>query len=237
MSDDDKFRAVCKEVFGVELDITMEEGAKLFSQGMVLPKPRKSVGGETVYSSIDLPQYISFDEFGKMLSEEKIMLPHEKVSSVSDIKKLCKGIDTFLGSKFINSKNVEKSDNVLGSNNVFMSEDILSSKFIGFSHSLNGCEYVYGSRQCSDSSFCIRIQDSKLLSNCFETSWSAKCSNLLFCHDCFDLRDSMFCYHAASRQYCIANRQYTEQEYAKARKLIIDHLLKNKFKVDFFPVL
>lgn len=237
MPDDEKFRAVCKEIFGVEVGLTMEEGAKLFSAGLSLPKPKKTVSGETVYSSIELPEYITYNEFEKLIEEDKHMRPHERISSISDIGKLCRGIDTFLGSKFINSKNIEKSDNVLGSTNVFMSEDILSSKFIGFSRSLNGCEYVYGSRQNSDSSFCIRIQDSKLLSNCFEVSWSAKCSNLLFCHDCFDLRDSMFCYHVASRQYCIANRQYSKEEYFKVRKMVVDHLLKNKFKVDFFPVL
>ena len=179
---------------------------------------------------------MSEKETAKMVSEDTLMRPKEDIKSMKDIEKMYGELSSFLGSKTINASNVRDSDNVLGSTNVYLSQNILSSKYIGFSENCNSCEYVYGSKFMADSSFCIRCQDSSL-TNCFEVSWSAKCSNCFYCHNCFDLQDCMFCFHLASKQYCIANRQYTKEEYEKIKKMVIEHLLKNNFQVKFFPVL
>jgi hypothetical protein len=236
MNEEEAFKAVFKEVFGTETDMNLEQAEKVLSYGISLPKPRKSVTGEIVYSMYEVDKYISEKEFRTIKSEGTIGNP-TPINSLKDLEKVYKEIDTFLGNMAINSKNLTNSDQVLGSTNVYHSYDILSSKFIGFSSMLHSCEYMYGSKSSSDSSFCIRCQDSKMLNNCYEVSWSAKCSNSMFCHNSFDLRECMFCFHLASKQYCIGNRQYTKEEYMKVKKMVIEHLLKNNFKIKFFPTL
>jgi hypothetical protein len=229
MNLEDSFRVVFREIFDIETDMTLDEAAKVFGDRIVFPSPRKTVNGNTVYSIIEADKYISAND---MMSVD--LEPKEEIKSIKDVKKLYSGVCSVIGSKAINSSDYEKSDSILGSSNIYMSFNILSSKYIAFSNNLTGCEYVFGSRLCDDSSFCIRCYDSKLLNNCFEVSWSAKCSDSLFCHNCYGLRHCMFCFHLASKEYCIANRQYTKEEYFRIKKMVVGHLLKNDFKLDFY---
>ncbi len=231
MNLEESFQAVFLEIFGKETKMTLEEASKAFAYDISLPKPKKTASGNTVYSIGDYKKYVRDDEIANTEAQPS----SGQIKSVTDIKKLYGEINTFLGSKSINSKEVEQSDNVLGSMNVFRCYNVGSCKNVGFSANLTGCEYTFGSVWNDDCSFCLRVQDSKLCSNCYECSWSGKCANCLYCHNCFDLRDCMFCFHLASKQYCIANRQYTKEEYFEAKKLVVEYLLKNGFRMPFFP--
>ncbi len=237
MDENETFRAVCKEIFGQDIGLSLEEGEKVFAQGILLPPKRKTISGETVYTNYDAGKYVDFKNIEMSIREDTLMRKTAEIKSLEDLERFYRQVDTFLANKTINSKDCRMSDSVLGSMNVYHSLQVRSCKFVGFSQELQGCEYTYGSKSMADSSFCIRCQDSKLVNNCFEVSWSGKCSNCLYCHDCFDLRDCMFCFHIVSKQYCIANRQYTKEEYFRIKKKVVAHLLKNKFKMNFFPVL
>ncbi|MFA5412185.1 MAG: hypothetical protein WC350_02465 [Candidatus Micrarchaeia archaeon] len=236
MDNEEGFRAVCKQLFGAGVSISLEEGAKLFSYGIELPRQRKTMEGGTTHTNYGGGNYVNPKEVQK-LTEGGNMFPVEKIDGMEDVQRLYSDLRSFLGDKSIDAQNMEKSDNVLASSDVYMSDNIVECKNVGFSFSLFRCEYVYGSKNLDSCSFSIRCQDSRLLNNCFEVSWSAKCTDSMFCHDSFDLRDCLFCFHLASKQYCIANRQYSREDYLRIKGMLLEHLKKNGFRADFFPQL
>ena len=236
MNNEEGFRAVCRQLFGEGVFLSLEEGAKLFSHGIEIPERRKTIEGGSTHTNYGGGKYVNQKEVEK-LTEEGHMFPEEKIESMEEMGRLYSGLRSFLGDKSIDAQNMEKSDNVLASSEVYMSTNIVECKNVGFSYSLFRCEYVYGSKNSDSCSFSVRCQDSRLLNNCFEVSWSAKCTDSMFCHDSFDLRDCIFCFHLASKQYCIANRQYSREEYFRIKGMLLEHLKKNGFRADFFPQL
>lgn len=65
------------------------------------------------------------------------------------------------------------------------------------------CEKLYG---CVD---CLRAYNSTYLDYC------ARIYDSHFCWDCIDSHDLFGCTHLRQKQYCICNRQYTQEEYKR----------------------
>ena len=49
-------------------------------------------------------------------------------------------------------------------------------------------------------------------------------TNSFFIKNCYDLQDSIFCSHLKNKQYCVANMQYTKEEYKVLKKKIFEWL-------------
>lgn len=237
-SHDEAFRKVFQSVLGIPAPFGIEEAAEKLSYGLKLPEKRKpSLGEEVVYTADSLERMASLKELEKRYNEVQQLFPKEKISSVRDIRRLLDEMpySVFGGNKFLNAQEGEESDNYYHSTHIYRGSYIFDSKFIGFSTDLTKCEYVYGSHHTNNSALSIRVQDCNFVYNCFEVSWSAKTSNCLFCHGVVNQRDSMFCFHNASNQYCIANRKYTKEEYDKIRGMVVKELAENDFSFKFFP--
>ncbi len=93
----------------------------------------------------------------------------------------------------------------------FESEDIYYSDWI-----IDHC------RDCVDSSYLL--EGCEL---CYETyyAWGSyraffcdfirRCQNVWFCYDCMQCTDCFLCHNLRSKQYCIENKQYSEDEYKR----------------------
>lgn len=148
------------------------------------------------------------------------------INSMQDILTVWNEVNHTTTERQIDSTNVAESDNVYFSDSVYRSQDISSSRNIIFSDSLApGCEYVAAGQRSQSSTFCLRLEDSKECSNSFSVSWSNKIVNSFFIHDAANLQDCMFCSHMNSKQYCIANMQFTKEEYEKIKPMVLQWIL------------
>lgn len=147
------------------------------------------------------------------------------INSVQDILNYWNETNYMATERYLESTNVAESDNVRQSENVYRSQDVGGAKNVLFSDGAIECEYVIAAQRSAMSNYCIRVEDSKLCSNSFNVSWSQKITNSFFIQDCSNLQDCMFCSHINSKQYCIANMQYTEEEYKKIRDMVIRWIL------------
>jgi len=68
------------------------------------------------------------------------------------------------------------------------------------------------------------------------TIFSYKCSDITYAEYCFGSQDLFGCVGLRQSQYCILNKQYSEEEYFKLREKIIDHMKKAGEYGEFFPV-
>lgn len=121
--------------------------------------------------------------------------------------------------------NVSESDVIMNSENVFRSQDIRKCKNVLFSDGMQNCEFVAAGQRNGGITFGIRVEDSGDCTNCFAVSWSGKLTNCMFMHDTGDMQDSMFCTSIRGKRFCIANMQYSEQEYHQIRKMVVDWVL------------
>lgn len=129
--------------------------------------------------------------------------------------------------KYVESINIGKSDGINGCENVYMSLDYGNSKNVVFCDGGFSSEYVAACQRSNALSNCIRVEGSKEVSNSFEVIWSAKITNSMFINDCFDMYECIFCSHVTGKQFCIANMQFSEEEYFKLKPMIINWIFNN----------
>jgi len=124
------------------------------------------------------------------------------------------------GDFLANSKNCEESFNVV--------------------YSLD-CKYIYDCVDMKDSQDCNISGHAELIYNCQSCSgfmniccsFCAHSSNLYYCDHCFNCTNCFGCVGLTHQNYCIYNKQYSQEEYEKLIPRIIDQMKSNWG--EFFP--
>lgn len=127
--------------------------------------------------------------------------------------------------RYLDSQNVAESDNIYGGENVYRSQDIRSSKNIIFCDGIGDSENLAACQRSNTLQSSIRVEDSNNCTNSFSVIWSKKIVNSLFIEDCSDLYECMFCSHVSNKKFCIANMQYTEEEYRALKEIVVRWIL------------
>lgn len=158
-------------------------------------------------------------------AENDYLRPSRPLGSIQEILDAWGEINYTTTERALDCINVGESDNIQRSENIFRSQDIRDCKNVLFSDGANNCEFVVATQRSGNSTFCIRLEDSGECTNCFSVSWCGNLTNCLFMHDAGDMQDSMFCTNIKGKQYCIANMQYTKEEYEPIRDIVVRWLL------------
>lgn len=217
------------QVFGYKNPYTLEQFMQKYAFDVRLPSQVNDVttGQVTWASSVNPTRFITMDNARKRAEVDDWLVPKKPLASIQDMLAAWNEVNMTATERQIDSINFAESDMIYGSENVYRSQDIHESKNILFCDAIMGgtCEYVAASQRSHSSNFCIRLEDSKESSNSFAVSWSGKVVNSLFVHDCYDVYECMFCSHIASKQFCIANMQFEEEEYRKLKDIVIRWIL------------
>jgi hypothetical protein len=206
-------------VFGYQNPLTLEQARQKFAFDRHIPQQvNDSITGEMTWSSAKNAQkYITIDNMHKRNNEDEWMIPAQPLNTVEDVIAAWAETNFTATERVVDSVNVAKSDNIRGCENVYQSYDIGRSKNVLFTEGGQDLEYVVGGFSSTTSSFCIRVEESQLITNSFGVNWSAKVSNSFFMQDCYDCMDCMFCSHIAGKRFCIANMQFDEEEYNRLK--------------------
>lgn len=220
--------AIFEDVFGVKNPFTLKKLQEKFAFDIPLPsKVKCSLSGKTTWSfSAEASKFARQEAIAERFKKDSWMQEKKSINSIEDILKYWREINYITAEKNINSKEVAESDGVYNSLSVFKSVSIFNSKNILFSYKIFDSSYLLASRDSSSCSFGIRIKDSLYCSSSFEVSWSSKVSRSMFIHDCYDLYECLFCSHIRSKKYCIANMQFSKEEYFKIKKKVIEWIVE-----------
>lgn len=206
-------------ISGYQNPFSLEEAMQKFAFDLRLPQLvyDSTTQEPTWASSVNPSKFMTLSNTMKSKTDPEggvdWMKEKEPIAGIEDILLAWSKANFTTTERMIDSLNVGESDNIYASENIYRSCDIHSSKNVLFSEGVTNMEYVVASSRSQTSSFCIRVEDSQLCSNSFNVIWSAKIANSFFIQDCYDLMDCMFCSHISGKQYCIANMQYTKEEY------------------------
>lgn len=218
----DIYKTVWSEVFVGIKQLPIEKFVEIFTQDIDLPKNYKcQQTGKDVFMS-------KIYNYPRFVHEDILKDFNGKIDEVKDFEDLIKKIPkiaVFRGNKIMNSEVVENSDHIYSSNYIYNSQHIYMGQKMMFSENCSESEYLLACRGGSGSTFSIRLFDSSKTANSFEIDWSGNISNSYFIHDCFDLRDCMFCFHLRSKEYCIGNKQYTKEKYLELKKILLEEYI------------
>lgn len=216
------------QVFGYQNTLSLDQFMQKFAFDVRLPQQVNDVtdGSVTWASSTNPTRFIKQENArNNETSKSDGLYAKEPINNLQDLLDKWNRINLTTTERQIDCLNVAESDNIIKSENVFRSQDIRRSKNVLFSDGVEDSEFIAAGQRCGANTFCIRIEDSGECSNSFGVSWSTRITNCLFIQDAADMQDSMFCYNIKGKQYCVANMQFTKEEYEKLRAEVIQWLL------------
>ena len=214
---------VVASIFGYQNPFTLEQALTKFAFDYRLPqKVYDSTTNEECWAtSIKPTSFITMENARKRIPVDDWMEQTQPINSIEDVIQFWAKTRYTSTNRQMESINVAESDTVYNSENIYRSCDINNSKNVLYSDGLINSEYIVAAARSQTSTFCLRIEDSQICSNSFNVNWSAKVTNCFFVQDLFDCMDCMFCSHIAGKRFCIANMQYSEEEYKRIREIVI----------------
>lgn len=216
---------VIKRVFGDDFSVGVEEFVKLYLQDINLPEKVTSLfGGDTWTSVPGLDKYAAQDSVLKQASEHDWIYPKEDIDSLETLNRLIGRSDFMQSSRSYDAINVKESDDVARSQNVFRSQNVVDSKNIYYCSWIWDSEYLLGCTRSGNSTFSIGLVEGVDCADSYRVYGSHKITKSMFIKSCYDMSECMFCSHMQHKRFCIANMQYTEEEYRKLKKKILSWL-------------
>lgn len=220
---------IFKAVFDKDSPYSLDEVKSKFAFDVRLPiAVRDSTTGEETYTvTVNSLKFITNANMEKRDNNEGWILDKKTVKNLKELLDIWDSINYTTTERVYESMNVSKSDPIYNSTNVYNSTDCGRCNNIVFCDGIHESNYTIASQRSTNLNYCIRVDDSNTCTNSYNVICSAKISNSLFIQDCSNLYECIFCSHMSNKEYCIANMQFTEDEYFYLKGEIIKWILQN----------
>lgn len=234
--DDEKALEIVEQIFQMVFDRSnlydLDELFDKFAGGVRLPVLVDDVMEKQTWTSLGVSsdnlaggRFITEESIAKIEQSQGWMGPEMKFGSMEEILDEWQKINLITTERVYDSVNVTKSDCIYECENVYRSVDCRACKNVVYSESCANCEYLLASERSGGCNYCVSVCDSGNCNNSYKVVCSNKITNSLFIQDCFDLYECMFCAHIASRKFCIANRQFEQEEYYRLKKMVVEWVM------------
>ena len=222
---------IIAQIFGYQNPFTLDQFLTKYAFDIRLPQKVQdsTTGQDTWASSINPTKFITKENTQKFgpNGDGDWQLPKREINSLVDILEAWSETNITATERHVESINVSQSDAINYSENVYRSQDIHRSKNVLFCDSSMSIENSAAIQRSNTVSYSIRVDDSKNIDQSFAVKKKKKITKSFFIQDCFDMYECIFCSHISSKKYCIANMQFTEEEYFKHKDLVVKWILSN----------
>ncbi len=214
---------VVANIFGYQNPFTLDQALTKFAFDFRLPQKvyDSKTNEECWATSVNPSSFMTIDNVKKQMTINDWVEPAVPLNSIEDVIQSWAKTRYMTTDRQLESIDVAESDTIYNSQGIYRSCDVNHSRNILFSDGVINSEYIVAAARSQTSTFCMRIEDSQICSNSFNVNWSAKVTNCYFVQDCYDCMDCMFCSHLSGKRYCIANMQYSEEEYKRIKEIVI----------------
>lgn len=221
-----ELRKTWHQVFGVESLILIDDFERRLARNLKLPgRASCDVTGVQVSTTRPFRRLISEDARRRRAMNDGFMQEQQQIDSFDDIQRNIKAINLFAGEQVIQSELIYESSHIYSSDRIYKCSNVQSSRNSALSVYCSQVEHAFGCENLVSSKQVLCGYDSRGLNKCFQCFDCVDCSDSLFISDCSNLKDCLFCYHIDGKQFCVANMQYSENEYLRIKDLVIDHIL------------
>ncbi len=220
---------VFKDVFGRPNPFSLEEIKRRFAYDLELPhRVKDTVSGDYTWMTGNREgRVMSTDIIVQQSKKDIWMRPKEKIRDIDDIWSYWDGIAYFAAEKMLDSIDTAECDDIYRSSSVFHSSKVHDSQKIVFSENVRQCKLLVAGHYSDTSTSAIRISNCEHFTSGFSSVWSGHASKCMYLNNCIDMYECMFCSNLRSKKYCIANMQFTKEEYLPLKKMVIDWTIEN----------
>ena len=181
-------------------------------------------------------------DLGSFMQLSALNIPIEEADTLASISKKMPTLATFI-IEFEEGTNLDVESSSIYKNlvNAYKIVDCFYSKHIAYSFFSDHCEHAFGISKCFNCNFSIDVHDSRDIIRSFEVDFSKNCADVMFCHNCDNVRESMFCFNEKNLRYAIANTVVGREEYTKVKAILVDYMLEqlertHKLDLDIYNV-
>ena len=211
-------------VFGEQLQVQAQEFFDRYLQDIKQPvKVQSALTGKPYYTS--MPGYDSYVGQQEVFDRGEVsewMMPKVDIGSLDELNELLTRFDFMQASRtYTNSNNVYRSDDVGESHHIYDSLNVIKSSYIVRSSWIWESEYLFGCMRSGESTHCIVLVEGTQCTDSYRVFSSRKVTRSMFIKSCYDVTDCLWCAHISGKQYCIANMQYTKDEYEVLKARIL----------------
>ncbi len=208
----------------IEKDAEWLTGINVFDmkrvKGANKPVVRHSQGGFwRLHDSRLLPE----NEFLEMSAKTKINL---KETFEGLLHETAKKIHYTRDLLTMPSSNIVDSPLVYQSNDCYVTISV-SSKYVAYTIAVKSDHIFGGLGRVLRSSFALNCYDSTNLSRCFEVDGSHSSADSLFCHNCENVQNGIFCFNIKAKRNQVGNSQVTHEEFMRVRKIATEAVIEN----------
>ncbi|MBI5046332.1 hypothetical protein HZC07_01225 [Candidatus Micrarchaeota archaeon] len=194
---------------------------------------------------IYLPKYSIFKTVPENCAAEvealpdlsKKSVPIDENETMENLAKKLPGILPFIV-EFEEGENSNIQDSTIYFNlhYAYKAIDCFRSKYVAYSFWLDECDHVFGNFRSFYCSFSINCFKSIKVTRSFEVDSSKNCSDVMFCHNCDNVRDSIFCFNAKNKRYAIANVEVGKDAFMKAKAVLVKYILDELEKKRYLEI-
>ncbi len=220
---------IFQAIFGRDNPYSLEKLKAKFAFDIILPtKVQDSTTGEDTWTVLPNAELYITDHNSSQRDEQLSWLrPQKPVHNLKELLSAWQEINYIATERVYDSENVSASDPIYNSINVYNSTNCGECKNIIFCDGTYRSEFSIGCQRSNTVNFCIRADDSNACTNSYNVICSGKISNSMFIQDCGSLHECIFCSHISNHEYCIANMQYSQQEYFYLKEQIINWIFSD----------
>jgi len=135
---------------------------------------------------------------------------------------------------FVGCENVS-GNNIFNSKNVQECFDVYTSEDCRYSHSGLNSKDIYGCCFFDKAELCYE-STSIMGYSCKFTIYCRDSRDLLYCDSCHACKNCFGCVGLRNKEYCIFNKQYSQQEYKTLSSQIIQQMHSTSSFGEFFPI-
>lgn len=216
---------IFQAVFGQDNPYTLTELKDKFAFDIDLPlEVKDSTTGEKTYTAV--PNADSYITEPNSWKRENWMLPTQPISSMQQLLEIWQSINYMTTERVYHSQNVHASDPIYNSTNVYGSTNCGRGENLIYCNDSYDCSFALACCRSGSVNFCIRADDSNTCTNSYNVICSNKITNSMFIQDANTLHECIFCSHIEHHEYCIANMQFSKDEYFYLKSQIIRWILQ-----------
>ncbi len=215
-------KKIIHAVFG-DIKVPVTSFRNKYLSDIILPKKVSSflTGKDTWTSTPSADVFVSQDEAIKQSAAHDWMYPKEDITSLDQLIGLVKRSDFMQAGRAFDAEEVYESDDVGKSHHVYRSQNVINSSHISSCNWIWDAEYLFGCMRSGASTFCIGMIEGVNCSNSYRILGSHNIVSSYMIKNSYDLQDCLLCSHIQHKQYCIANMQYSKEEYFELKEKIL----------------
>ncbi len=114
--------------------------------------------------------------------------------------------------------------------------DCFYSKRIAYDFFADYNEATFGCCKNFNSKFSIHCYNSHNVNLGFEVDACSNCSNIMFCHNCEHIFDSLFCFNSKNKRYAVGNTVVGRENFLRIKEIFSEYVLANLEKNSALPL-